>query len=53
MRHSDIRLTAKVYTDPSLLDTAGAVAKLPRLGDAPKKDGDENGEQASGQKVAG
>jgi hypothetical protein len=28
MRHTDIRLTAKVYTDPRLLDMAGAVEKL-------------------------
>jgi integrase len=31
MRHSDIRLTMRIYVDPTLLDTAGAVAKLPRL----------------------
>jgi integrase len=51
MRHSDIRLTAKVYTDPSLLDTAGAVAKLPRLGDGSQGKGEDG--KAGGQKAAG
>ena len=32
MRHTDIRLTTKVYTDPTLLNTASAVQSLPRLG---------------------
>jgi integrase len=50
MRHSDIRLTAKVYTDPSLLDTAGAVAKLPKLGEAPKT---EQGPKEGNEKAAG
>ncbi len=31
MRHSDPKLTANVYTDPALLDVAGAVASLPSL----------------------
>jgi len=31
MRHSDPSLTANVYTDPKLLDVAGAVASLPYL----------------------
>jgi integrase len=31
MRHSDIRLTMKTYTDPRLLDVAGAVNALPML----------------------
>ncbi len=31
MRHSDIRLTMGVYTDPRLLDVRGAVEKLPAL----------------------
>ena len=31
MRHSDIRLTMKTYTDPRLLDVAGAVDALPNL----------------------
>ena len=32
MRHSDPSLTANIYTDPTLLDTAAAVASLPALG---------------------
>src|SRR3954467_3423684 len=35
MRHSDMRLTAKTYTDSSLLPMADAVEKLPRY-DNPK-----------------
>ncbi len=31
MRHSDIKLTMGVYTDPRLLDVRGAVEKLPVL----------------------
>ena len=31
MRHSDPRLTANVYTDPKLLDVAGALNQLPAL----------------------
>lgn len=31
MRHSDPSLTANVYTDPKLLDVAGAVASPPDL----------------------
>jgi hypothetical protein len=31
MRHSDARLTTRIYTDPRLLDTAAAVNVLPRL----------------------
>jgi integrase len=31
MRHSDIRLTTKVYVDPTLLDAAGAIDSLPAL----------------------
>lgn len=31
MRHSDPSLTANVYTDPKLLDVAGAVESLPDL----------------------
>ena len=30
MRHSDIRLTMGVYTDPKLLDVRGALDALPR-----------------------
>ena len=32
MRHSSLDLTMNVYTDPELLDVAGAVEALPRLG---------------------
>jgi hypothetical protein len=31
MRHSRAELTANVYTDPKLLDVAGAIAALPAL----------------------
>ena len=31
MRHSDPSLTANVYTDPKLLDVAGALEALPSL----------------------
>jgi hypothetical protein len=31
MRHSDIKLTMNIYTDPRLLDVAGAVDALPML----------------------
>jgi hypothetical protein len=31
MRHSDIRLTMGVYTDPKLLDVRGALEALPAL----------------------
>jgi integrase len=31
MRHSSLDLTMNVYTDPELLDVAGAVEALPRL----------------------
>lgn len=31
MRHNDPSLTAKVCTDPGLLDVTGAVASLPEL----------------------
>jgi integrase len=36
MRHTDIRLTMGVYTDPRILDTAQAVNNLPCLDDAPQ-----------------
>ena len=32
MRHSSIELTMNVYTDPALLDVAGAVESLPSFG---------------------
>ncbi len=31
MRHSDLKLTMKTYTDPALLDTHGALEVLPQL----------------------
>jgi hypothetical protein len=31
MRHSDPSLTANIYTDPMLIDTAAAVGALPAL----------------------
>jgi len=31
MRHSSLDLTLNVYTDPSLLDVAGAIKALPSL----------------------
>ena len=31
MRHSDIKLTMNVYTDPRLLDVRGALDTLPQL----------------------
>jgi hypothetical protein len=31
MRHTDMRLTMNVYTDPRIFDLAGAVEKLPTL----------------------
>ena len=32
MRHSSLELTMNVYTDPALLDVAGAVEALPSVG---------------------
>jgi len=34
MRHSDIRLTMEIYTDPKLLDVPGAIKSLPALNPA-------------------
>ena len=31
MRHTDVRLTTKVYTDPRLIDTHRAVTRIPRI----------------------
>jgi hypothetical protein len=31
MRHSSLDLTMNIYTDPSLLDVAGAMEALPQL----------------------
>src|SRR5262249_14841723 len=50
MRHTDIRLTPNIYTDPSLLDMAGAVESLPRLrkeGVAPKEEDKDGQRQVS------
>lgn len=38
MRHSDIRLTLGTYTDPRLLDVAGALDALPRMGPASERE---------------
>ncbi|HUP77301.1 MAG TPA: tyrosine-type recombinase/integrase [Pirellula sp.] len=35
MRHSTMELTMKVYTDPKLLDVAGAIASLPAMNSRP------------------
>ena len=43
MRHSDIRLTMKVYTDPARLPLAAAVASLPALTLPPSAKGSESG----------
>ena len=44
MRHSDIKLTMNVYTDPALLDTAGAVEALPSFPlDRPETPTNRNG----------
>jgi len=40
MRHTDMRLTMNVYTDPRIFDLAGAVEKLPALPTA-RTDADE------------
>ncbi len=36
LRHTDMRLTMKVYTDPSLFDLAGAVELMPAIGASSK-----------------
>ncbi len=46
MRHSDMRLTAKVYTDAGMLPTGDAVMKLPAL-----VMGDESDSQIDSQKL--
>jgi uncharacterized cupin superfamily protein len=38
MRHSDIRLTTKTYTDTGLLPVSDAVAKVPSFLGSPEKD---------------
>jgi integrase len=61
MRHTDLRLTMKVYTDPRVFDLAGAVEKLPlQFGNRPDaeanaatgtngKSGDDSAPQVAGQ----
>jgi hypothetical protein len=44
MRHSKPELTANIYTDPKLLDVAGAVDKLPDLALSP---GDSESDEAA------
>ena len=41
MRHSDVNLTMGTYTDPKLLDVAGAMESLPALPIGPE-DGDSS-----------
>jgi hypothetical protein len=51
MRHSDPKLTANIYTDPVLLDVAGAVNALPSL---PPMDREElKPVRAAGERTAG
>jgi integrase len=47
MRHSDIRLTMETYTDPKLLDIAGALDSLPALNPAreSRSPNEPNGEE--------
>ena len=47
MWHSDPRLTANVYTDPRLLDIAGALEALPELPLGNGDDGESGTEQAT------
>jgi integrase len=35
MRHSSLNLTMNIYTDPTLLDVAGAINALPAFAPAP------------------
>jgi integrase len=44
MRHSDPSLTANVYTDPKLLDVAGALEALPALSEPGQRSGGGNGD---------
>jgi len=36
MRHTDVRLTTRIYTDPRLIDMHGAVNRIPRLSAEPE-----------------
>jgi hypothetical protein len=38
MRHTDARLTTRIYTDPRLLDTAAAIKGLPQIPQSPDAD---------------
>jgi hypothetical protein len=50
MRHSDIRLTLGTYSDPQLLDTAAALAALPKVnGKTPAKSASAGGEKLGAQ----
>jgi hypothetical protein len=42
MRHSKPELTANIYTDPKLLDVAGAIDALPALAFPPKAAGSDD-----------
>jgi hypothetical protein len=50
MRHSDIKLTMQVYTDPELLDETEALEAMP---DLPITGDSRNGEPARSDKNAG
>jgi len=50
MRHSDIKLTMNVYTDPALLDVAGAIESLP---DLPIDRGQPNGRPLRSERKPG
>jgi len=53
MRHSDMRLTTKTYTDTNLLPVSDAVLKLPSFLNSPEKDsqGDSQNSQIDSQKM--
>ena len=60
MRHTDLRLTINVYTDPRILNTSGAVEQLPDITGATQKvaavrtgthDRPRSEAQATGEKV--
>ena len=50
MRHSTINLTMNIYTDPKLLDVAGAVEALPSLPLGDRKMGNWRHESPQGQR---
>jgi integrase len=53
MRRTDIRLTMKAYTDPTLLDMAGAVAKLPSLSPMTASEEGDQGAAKSARAIPG